>query len=34
LPPGCAFAARCPDADARCRAELPAPASGVACHHA
>ncbi|MBD3578653.1 ABC transporter ATP-binding protein [Streptomyces sp. KD18] len=34
LPPGCAFAARCPDADARCRTELPAPASGVACHHA
>ncbi|AXE25350.1 ABC transporter ATP-binding protein [Streptomyces globosus] len=34
LPPGCAFAARCPGADARCRTELPAPASGVACHHA
>ncbi|MFJ2821394.1 ABC transporter ATP-binding protein [Streptomyces toxytricini] len=34
LPPGCAFAARCPDADARCRTELPATRSGVACHHA
>lgn len=34
LPPGCAFAARCPLADARCRAEVPALTEGVACHHA
>ncbi|MFI5864166.1 ABC transporter ATP-binding protein [Streptomyces sp. NPDC051546] len=34
LPPGCAFAARCPRADARCRAERPALTEGVACHHA
>ena len=35
-PPGCAFHPRCPHADARCRAEVPAPrATGgavVACH--
>lgn len=34
LPRGCAFAARCPRAAARCRAELPALTEGVACHHA
>lgn len=34
LPRGCAFAARCPRADARCRAERPALTEGVACHHA
>ena len=37
-PPGCAFATRCPHADARCTAEAPAlrPLDGhlVACHHA
>ena len=37
LPPGCAFADRCPNADALCRAETPAlaPRGGhaVACHH-
>lgn len=31
---GCAFAPRCPLADARCRRELPLLLSGVACHHA
>ncbi|MET9607525.1 ABC transporter ATP-binding protein [Streptomyces sp. NPDC006512] len=34
LPPGCAFAARCPLADATCRAARPPFAEGVACHHA
>ncbi|MGW6688870.1 ABC transporter ATP-binding protein [Streptomyces sp. NPDC054961] len=34
LPPGCAFAARCPLADARCRAERPPLSEGVACHRA
>ncbi|MDD9376424.1 ABC transporter ATP-binding protein [Streptomyces sp. ZAF1911] len=34
LPPGCAFAARCPRADSRCRAERPPLTEGVACHHA
>lgn len=34
LPPGCAFAARCPRADTRCRAERPPLTEGVACHHA
>ncbi len=37
LPPGCAFADRCPNADALCRSETPAldPRGGhpVACHH-
>lgn len=33
LPDGCAFAARCPRADARCSA-VPALTRGVACHHA
>jgi oligopeptide/dipeptide ABC transporter ATP-binding protein len=38
LPPGCAFALRCPRASDRCRQELPALAengggSAVACHH-
>ncbi|MEU8675492.1 ABC transporter ATP-binding protein [Streptomyces sp. NPDC048560] len=32
LPAGCAFAARCPRADARCALQ-PALKSGVACHH-
>jgi oligopeptide/dipeptide ABC transporter ATP-binding protein len=40
-PPGCAYAARCPSASARCRSERPtltagaAPDGGheVACHH-
>ncbi|AIA07328.1 ABC transporter ATP-binding protein [Streptomyces noursei] len=32
LPDGCAFAARCDRATARC-ATLPAPRDGVACHH-
>ncbi|MFJ4716297.1 ABC transporter ATP-binding protein [Streptomyces sp. NPDC088785] len=32
LPDGCAFAARCARADARC-AVPPAPVDGVACHH-
>ncbi|WP_129844321.1 ABC transporter ATP-binding protein [Streptomyces sp. RFCAC02] len=32
LPAGCAFAARCPRADAAC-ADLPPLADGVACHH-
>ncbi|MFJ9182403.1 ABC transporter ATP-binding protein [Streptomyces anulatus] len=34
LPDGCAFAARCTYADARCTAERPAFASDLACHHA
>ncbi|AWZ18039.1 ABC transporter ATP-binding protein [Streptomyces sp. ICC1] len=34
LPPGCAFAARCPRADDACRAGRPPFAEGVACHHA
>ncbi|MEU2394022.1 ABC transporter ATP-binding protein [Streptomyces sp. NPDC007369] len=34
LPPGCAFAARCPRADALCRTERPRSTEGVACHHA
>ncbi|MEI7031178.1 ABC transporter ATP-binding protein [Streptomyces pratensis] len=34
LPPGCAFAARCPSADARCTRERPAFAAELACHHA
>lgn len=34
LPPGCAFAARCPSADRDCRARLPLLTEGVACHHA
>jgi peptide/nickel transport system ATP-binding protein len=38
LPAGCAFAPRCPRADARCRAEAPAlsrdQGRAVACHHA
>lgn len=34
LPAGCAFAARCPGADALCRAERPPLTEGVACHHA
>ena len=39
LPPGCAFAARCPLADARCRQEQPpftehAPRHWSACFHA
>jgi dipeptide transport system ATP-binding protein len=37
-PPGCAFASRCPHADARCREERPEPrdfgGTLVACHHA
>jgi peptide/nickel transport system ATP-binding protein len=38
-PPGCRFAPRCPQADARCTAERPAlreiaPGRQVACHHA
>jgi dipeptide transport system ATP-binding protein len=37
-PPGCAFASRCPHADARCREERPEPrdlgGQLVACHHA
>ncbi len=36
-PPGCAFASRCPHADARCRAERPEPRDHggtlIACHH-
>ena len=35
-PPGCAYAARCPLADARCRSERPTLSGGnhpVACHH-
>lgn len=32
LPPGCAFAARCPKATDACEA-VPSPADGVACHH-
>ncbi len=36
-PPGCAFASRCPHADARCRAERPEPrdhgGTMIACHH-
>jgi peptide/nickel transport system ATP-binding protein len=31
-PPGCAFHPRCPHASARCRAEVPRFAGGVACH--
>ena len=31
-PPGCAFHPRCPHANERCRAELPAWRAGVACH--
>ncbi|MFD9357308.1 ABC transporter ATP-binding protein [Streptomyces sp. NPDC060031] len=34
LSPGCAFAARCPRADAHCRAQRPPLTEGVACHHA
>ncbi|MFF4322665.1 ABC transporter ATP-binding protein [Streptomyces sp. NPDC001568] len=34
LPPGCAFAARCVLADARCRTDRPPLTEGVACHHA
>ncbi|MFD3873581.1 ABC transporter ATP-binding protein [Streptomyces sp. NPDC058623] len=34
LPPGCAFAARCALADARCRTDRPPLTEGVACHHA
>ncbi|MFI1931275.1 ABC transporter ATP-binding protein [Streptomyces sp. NPDC020330] len=34
LPEGCAFAARCGYADARCTGERPAFASDLACHHA
>ncbi|QYA98640.1 ABC transporter ATP-binding protein [Streptomyces anulatus] len=34
LPDGCAFAARCAYADARCTDERPALASDLACHHA
>lgn len=34
LPPGCAFAARCPAADPLCRAERPVLTEGVACHRA
>ncbi|MEU0354540.1 ABC transporter ATP-binding protein [Streptomyces cyaneofuscatus] len=33
LPDGCAFAARCARADARCTAERPAFDDGLACHH-
>ncbi|WP_240351633.1 ABC transporter ATP-binding protein [Streptomyces olivoreticuli] len=33
LPPGCAFAARCPKATDAC-GTVPSPADGVACHHA
>ncbi|MGW6873749.1 ABC transporter ATP-binding protein [Streptomyces xanthophaeus] len=34
LPDGCAFAARCPLADALCRTERPVLTEGVACHRA
>lgn len=34
LPDGCAFAARCAHADARCAGERPAFVSDLACHHA
>ncbi|MEU9103993.1 ABC transporter ATP-binding protein [Streptomyces xanthophaeus] len=34
LPEGCAFAARCPLADALCRTERPVLTEGVACHRA
>ncbi|UQX04864.1 ABC transporter ATP-binding protein [Streptomyces sp. RerS4] len=34
LPPGCAFAPRCPLADADCRTDRPALTEGVACHRA
>ena len=34
VPPGCAYAARCPLASARCRAEEPPLVDGVACWHA
>ncbi|MFD5977159.1 MULTISPECIES: ABC transporter ATP-binding protein [Streptomyces] len=33
LPDGCAFAARCARADARCTTERPAFTGGLACHH-
>jgi oligopeptide/dipeptide ABC transporter ATP-binding protein len=38
LPPGCAFAARCPQASALCKAERPTLAEStaggrIACHH-
>ncbi|WP_424215666.1 ABC transporter ATP-binding protein [Streptomyces sp. BI20] len=33
LPPGCAFAARCPAADDTCATVRPAPVAGLACHH-
>ncbi|MCB5183218.1 ABC transporter ATP-binding protein [Streptomyces antimicrobicus] len=34
LPPGCAFAARCPKADALCAGQRPEFTEGTACHHA
>ncbi|MFF3428053.1 ABC transporter ATP-binding protein [Streptomyces sp. NPDC002602] len=34
LPPGCAFADRCAQADATCRTRRPPLTEGVACHHA
>lgn len=34
VPPGCAYAARCPLASARCRTEEPVLVDGVACWHA
>ncbi|MFE2524058.1 ABC transporter ATP-binding protein [Streptomyces sp. NPDC059382] len=34
LPPGCAFADRCAQADAVCRTRRPPLTEGVACHHA
>ncbi|RSS83127.1 ABC transporter ATP-binding protein [Streptomyces sp. WAC06614] len=34
LPPGCAFAARCPVADGLCTAQRPEFTEGTACHHA
>jgi oligopeptide/dipeptide ABC transporter ATP-binding protein len=33
VPPGCAFAPRCPLADARCRTQEPELVDGVACWH-
>ncbi len=33
VPPGCPYAARCPLADDRCRAEEPELVDGVACWH-
>ncbi len=33
LPPGCAFAPRCPRANGLCRQDDPALVTGVACHH-